>query len=53
MADSLCEYLEHALMIQIYEIVLDFIVDDQKTILFNEIKSVKSNAKTKIWEIGT
>ena len=49
MAASLCEYLEHALMIQISEIVMDFIVDDTKTIFFNDIKAVRSKAKTKIW----
>jgi hypothetical protein len=49
MAASLCEYLEHAIMIKISEIVLDFIVDDTKTIYFNDIKAVKSKEKTKMW----
>jgi len=49
MAESLCDYLESALMIVISEVVLDFIVDEEKTIFFNDIKSIKSKAKTKIW----
>ncbi len=49
MAESLCEYLEHALMIVVSEVVVDFIVDDDKVIYFNDIKSIKSKAKTKLW----
>lgn len=41
------------MMVVISEIVLDFIVDENKNIFFNEIKAVKSKNKTKLWEIGT
>ncbi len=40
-------------MILVSEVVVDFIVDEDKTIYFNDIKCIKSKAKTKLWEIGT
>lgn len=36
-------------MIGINDIVIDFIVDDDKVIYFNDIKSVTSLSKTKLW----
>ena len=52
MTESLCDYLEEGLGIKIQEIVVDFIVDEEKVVWFAEIKSVKSVTLTKLWEVG-
>ncbi len=52
MTESLCDYLEEGLGIKIQEIVVDFMVDQNKVVWFGEIKSVKSVTLTKLWEVG-
>ena len=53
MAESLIVYLEKAKGVKVYEIVLDFIIDENKLPWLSEVKSVKSKNLTKIWDVGT
>jgi hypothetical protein len=52
MAESLVDYLEKGVFVKASEIVLDFIVDEEKQPWLYEIKSIRSKTLTKLWDIG-
>lgn len=52
MAESLVEYLEKGVFVKISEMVIDFIVDENKQPWLHEIKSIRSKLMTKLWDIG-
>ena len=52
MAESFVEYIEKGIFVKLGEMVIDFIVDEEKQPWLYEIKSVKSKLLTKLWDIG-
>jgi hypothetical protein len=53
MTESLVEYLEKGVFVRVSEVVLDFIVDEEKQPWFHEVKSIRSKIMTRLWDIGS
>jgi hypothetical protein len=52
MARSLTEYLEKAYPLKITELILDFLVDENKTPWLFEMKGIRTKELTKLWDIA-
>ena len=52
MAHSLIQYLQDGFPVKITELVLDFVIDNNKVPWLLEVKVIKSTTLTKLWDIG-
>jgi hypothetical protein len=53
MADSLTNYLEKGLGVRLSEIIIDFIIDQEKRTWLLDVKVVRSRTLSKLWDVGT
>lgn len=49
MAESLTEYLEKGLGVRIGEMILDFVVDEERVSWLLEVRSIKSRSAVRLW----
>ena len=52
MSASLVEYLERGLNVRITDLVVDFIVDENKEYWLHEVRAIRSRRLEKLWDIG-
>jgi hypothetical protein len=45
--------LEKGIFVKVSEMVVDFIVDEQKQCWLHEIKSLRNKTMIKLWDIGS